>query len=292
MQNVNPADMKILSEIIFWAIHYDAVTPQMLMLKMGCKAEFAEAAFHALYSLGVISKNNPNNDKEPWIVMYVSIEDIPNEMINVLCQYGKDIKQIMKALEGLPKEKKKVTSNILSDKAHTWIDIKDEMPNEDEIVVIRMVNENKVYMQSRTELVYMEDLKIAKYCPNNDDIFLIEPPFPLYDYSPCSTNQFINKGDGVKITHWAKLKQEEIDSWHHRFDPHFKYNELKLYCGDDHIEEVYRALVLAASCIGKEAIQYPKDNEVRTKLEKAYNYICDLQAAMDRGGDVNAVGNG
>lgn len=289
MQGINPADMRILSDIIFWTIHYDYVTPQMLQLKFGCKPEFAIAAFQALYQMGVIGKNNPNDDKEPWVVMYVDIEDIPNEMINVLCQNGKDIKMIIKALEGLPKEKKKVQSNILSDKTHKWIDIEDESPNNGETVLIRIVNPNKIYMENRTELVYMEDLKIATYYPNDQDKFLIEGPFPLFDYSPCSLGRFIKYDEGAKVTHWERVIKDQLHQWKHRFDPHSKYETLKLDCSEDHIEELYRALVLAASCIGKEAIQYPKDHEVRLKLEKAYNYMCDLQATMDRGGDINAV---
>ena len=286
MNGINASDMKMLTTIIFWALHYDQVTPQLMMLHFNCKEEFAEASLVALHSIGIINKSNPGDAKEPWLVMYHEITDIPNDLLNVLQMNGYTIVQISEALKGLPKEKKKVSSNILTDKAHKWVSVADEFPEENKKCLIRFYDPEKIYLESRTEIVYLEDIKVASY---DGDKWTIDGPFPLYDFSPCSKNETIN--DGCLVTHWANATEKELEQWEHRFDPHHQYTNFSISIDDDKIESIYRALILAGSCISKEAIQYPSDTDVRIKLEEAYKYICDLQTVMDRGGDINAVDN-
>lgn len=284
MNGINASDMKMLTTIIFWALHYDQVTPQLMMLHFNCKEEFARASLVALHSIGIINKSNPGDDKEPWSVMYNEITDIPNDLLNVLQMNGYTIVQISEALKGLPKEKKKVSSNILTDKAHEWVSVADEFPEENKKCLIRFYDLEKIYLESRTEIVYLEDIKVAYYDGNE---WKIEGPFPLYDFSPCSKNETINKG--CIVTHWANVTEKELEQWEHRFDPHYQYTKFSIEIDDDKNEALYRALILAGSCISKEAIQYPSDNDVRIKLEEAYKFICDMQTVMDRGGDINAM---
>lgn len=282
MNGINQADMKMLATVIFWALHYDKVTTNLMVLHFNCKEEFAQASLVALHGLGVINRSNPNDENEPWTVMINDIGDINSDMLNILQMNGFTIKQISDALKGLPTEKKKVASNILTDRTHTWFDLDKTKPEEDKLYLIRLCNKNKIFIESRTEIVYIEDIKIAKFVNNE---WSIEGPFPLYDFSPCSKMESIN--DGCIVTHFAEVNEKEIDQWHHRFDPHHKYDSLKIYVDDDNIEDFYRALIIASSCISKEAINYPEDHEVRIKLEEAYKYICDMQTALDRGGNIN-----
>lgn len=287
MNGINQADMKMLSTIIFWALHYDTITPQLLILHFNCSEEFANAVIVAMHSMGVLNKKNPNNDKEPWIVTYTELTDIPGDMLNLLQMNGYDFKQIAEALKGLPATKKKVSSNILTDTTHSWKTIEDGYPDIDVPVVIRLFDPGKIYMESRTEIVYIEDIKIASW---NGVEWIIRGPFPLFDFSTCSKLTKVN--EGVKVTHWASSTEKEISQWDHRYDPLYNYTDLKLFVDNDHLESLYKALILAASSLSKEAIQYPSDNEIRQRYEAAYKYICDLQTAIDRGGDINALDKG
>ena len=113
----------------------------------------------------------------------------------------------------------------------------------DKLVLIRLQSPDKVFMESRTEIVYLEDLKIAKFV---NGVWEIEGPFPLFDFSPLS--KFAKLNDDTIVTHWAELSDKEIEAWHHRFDNHFEYNTFKVEIDDDKKEDIYRALILAASC--------------------------------------------
>ena len=284
MNGISQVDMRMLSNIIFWALHYDTITPQLMMLNFNCKEEFAEASIVALHSLGVLNKNNPGDNKEPWVVMYHELTDIPNDMLNVLQSNGYTLSQLGEALKGMPKEKKKVSSNILTDKTHKWISTEENMPENDTPVIIRLYNPNQIYLENRTEIVYVEDIKIASY---NGTEWIIRGPFPLYDFSMCSKMSKVN--EGIKVTHWAAPTDKEIDQWDNRYNHLFKYDELKVSIDDEHRESFYRSLILAGSCLAREVANFPKESEVRPKFEAAYKYICDLQTAMDRGGDINAL---
>ena len=276
------ADLKLLADAIFWVIHYDTVTPQMYMLKTGCTEQFAMAAFVTLHKLGLIVKDNPNDDK-PWFVTVSRIEQLPNDMINMLSANGHDLKAISEAIKGLPKEKKKPTSNILKDKAHKWIEIDNSnMPTNP--VLIRLCNPGITFVESRTEIIYAEDLKIAEW---DGGKWVIRGPYPLHDYSPCTDRDKIN--GGVDVTHWAEVTDKELEQWDHRYDSFHNYDTFSITVDDEMKEKLYHALVLAASALSNDSLQYPPEDETHKALQDAYEYICDLQVVFDRGGDIHAV---
>ncbi len=277
-------NMKMISELIVWAFHYDAITPQMIMLKLNCTADMANAIIITLHTLGILNKNDPSNDAEPWIVMINRLQDIPNHMLNVLQADGHSLEEITEALKGLPKEKKKISSNILSDRAHEWTAVQDKAPEENIPIIIRICNPEKEFIETKTEIVYLEDTKIGLWDGNK---WIICGPHPKYDFSPCSDKE--NLREGCNVTHWAKCSGTELKGWKSRLDPHHKYDHMYIDVDEDKIEDLYRSLILACSCLAKEAIHYPKDHEVRIKLEEAYGYICDFQAAFDRNGSINAI---
>lgn len=282
MQGISPADMKMLSTIIFWAIHYDTVNPNMMMLRFGCNEDFALATFTAMENIGVIQQIN----NAQWKVVASKIEELPNGLVNVLCANGFTIKDISDAIKGLPKDKKKISSNILAGETHKWNDIKEVPPTPFAPILIRMQDINQVFMESRTEIVYVEDLKIAHW---NSEKWVIEGPFPKYDFSPCSDHENVN--EDCEVTHWAEVTEEDLDHWKHRYDPSQEYEEFKIDIDDAHEEELYKATILANSLIMREAMAYPEGHENRLRLESVYRYMCDIQCAIDRGGNINnAVG--
>lgn len=278
MQGVNPADMKILATSIFWALHYDTINMNMMMLRFGCNEEFAQATFAAMEGIGVIQKINNTT----WAVCAGSIEELPNGLVNVLCANGFTIKNISDAIKGLPKDKKKLSSNILAGENHKWIDINEKKPTPFAPVLIRMQDTNKVFAESRTEIVYVEDLKIAHW---NSEKWIIEGPFPKYDFSPCSSHENVN--EDCIVTHWADVTEEDLDHWKHRFDPANEYEVFKINMDESHQEGLYKATLFANSLLMREAMAYPEDSENRKRLEEAYRYMCDIQCVIDRGGDIN-----
>ena len=279
----NPSDLKLLADAMFWVLHYDTVTPHMYMLKTGCTEQFAAATFIALSKIGIIVKSNQSSNDFNWIVTITRMDQIPNDMLNVLCANGHDIKSISNALQGLPKGKKKVESNILKDSAHKWNEIGDDVPT-DTPIIIRLTNPNITFMESRNTIIYAEDLKIASY----DGVkWTIRGPYPMYDYSPCSNKDQISSD--AEVTHWSTVNDKDIENWDHRFDQFHEYNEFKLKVDDDKSEAVYHALLLAASALSNAAVNYNPEDETRQAFEDAYQYICDLQVVFDRGGDINAV---
>ena len=124
----------------------------------------------------------------------------------------------------------------------------------------------------------MEDMKVASYDSENKT-WTIEGPFPKYDYSPLTNKDKVK--EGANITHWSKLKEGEISSWHSRLQPLHLYSYLRLEVDKEHDEMVYKALLHAMDCIvkvGGESIFMPNSG---SELGEYYETLCDLQAAMD-----------
>ncbi len=191
----------------------------------------------------------------------------------------KDIDKLSKDLlkNSVPRDHKNVISNILASDQRTWFSSEEQLPNEGEPVMIRLVDTNKVVDENLHAIIYLEDMKVATYHPGSKT-WTIEPPFPRYDYSPLSSKEKVNPE--AEISHWSKLKEGELESWKYRLKPLHLYNYLRLEVDKEHDEDVYIALIHAADCIMKvygEAILSEHD----TEFDEYYKTICDLQAAMD-----------
>lgn len=179
-------------------------------------------------------------------------------------------------------EKRKV-SNILLEKRE-WFDANEKKPPIGERVVIRFTNDNIIYGETETEVYYAEDIKVGRYLQSIEAVngesgrWVIDPPYPKYDYSPLSKKE--NLLEGSYVTHWAYPEDGELEGWDTRFDMHNKYEKLRIEVDPDQEEDVYRAFMWGASFLSrtKEFHECPDGKGIR----KLYGILCDLQYCIDK----------
>lgn len=171
---------------------------------------------------------------------------------------------------------KEIVSNILRE-ARPWRDATKVKPDPGQLVVIRITNPDIIYVETETEILPSEDMKIAKFNRNQDGvngIWVIEPPYPKFDYSPLSNKEQLYPG--TMVTHWAVPEEGEIEGWKTRFNPSGIYKKLNIEVDDDHLELVYRALIWASAYIQK---ANPDDPDAKRLASVLY----DLQYVLDTG---------
>lgn len=184
----------------------------------------------------------------------------------------------------MERKEKKVVSRVLQEERN-WISIKDKLPKIGEHVVIRFVNNSILYGETEEEIYPAEDIKIGQLVRdiNNPSKgrFIIDPPFPKYDYSPLTNKEML--GVGTEVTHWAVPFEGELENWAHRLDFNRSYHHLKLEVDPENEEVVYRALLHGSSFIanaGGEEFAKCKPGE---GMKMLYEILCDLQTCIDKG---------
>lgn len=173
---------------------------------------------------------------------------------------------------------KHIISNVLVADHRTWYCSDEDLPIDDNPVMIRLVDRNQVVNETEEAIIYLEDMKVGRYHAESKT-WTIEPPFPKYDYSPLSSKETVK--ENAEISHWSKLRKDELDSWQCRLKPLNAYSYLTLHVDPEHDEKVYLALIHAMNCIvrvGGESMFSPNSN---SELLEHYKVLCDLQAAMD-----------
>lgn len=176
------------------------------------------------------------------------------------------------------KEKIMVSKILNIEVANKWHDIeKDGYPKPGERVVIRFYSPSVIVEEKETEVIPLEEAKIAKYVvgyhDNTKGRFIIDPPYPLFDYSPLS-----NKGDinnGCIVSHWRYPSAEEINSWDNRFTVMHKYDKLLFTTDHEHMELAYRSFIWAAAYIRQFVDGEDANNMV--------GFLDDLITLMDHG---------
>lgn len=170
---------------------------------------------------------------------------------------------------------KKIVSYILKENKD-WHNVNDIKPESNQRVVIRFYSPNMIYKETEEEIVYVEEAKIGRYIRdiNNPEFgrFVIDPPYPLFDYSPLSNNGDIS--DEAIITHWAAASKEELYSWDNRYAVQGEYDNLEFRVDAEHLELAYRAFMWAAAFIRSSA-----EGE---DAEKLVCFLDDLATLMDK----------
>lgn len=174
------------------------------------------------------------------------------------------------------------TTSMLNDDNFNWNVTKESIVPIDKIIMIRMVHPDTFFNQLDTtsfpkhiqealakSYEYLEECTLAKW---NGNEWLLEPPFPLYNYSPFTDNNKI-KND-VIVEHWTEVTDELIDNWHRRFDFINDYKHLKLEVDEEHKHDVYTALLHGAAALN--AIN-------NDELIKYRDILYDLQSSLDKG---------
>lgn len=181
----------------------------------------------------------------------------------------------------MDRSEKKLVSQILTEKRE-WHDASKEKPTPNTQVVVRMVHPGIIWVENDEEILLAEDQKIATFVRTYDDpnqgSWAISPPYPLYDYSPCSNKDRLL--DGVIVTHWAIPEEGEIEGYNTRFDQINLFKKLNLEVDEEHKEDVYRALLWGAAYIQKYCPGEPEAQHLATILYDL-QYVLDTSKGID-----------
>lgn len=181
---------------------------------------------------------------------------------------------------------KKELSLILQGRSHKWFPIEDTKIIAGNPYIVRLVDKNYIMYETDDELVYREDIQIARFI---DGKWKIEGPFPKMDFSLCSERE--NLKNGVEVTHIAYPTEDDVNAFHQRYDPIYKYNKFIIDVDDNMVDELYHAIIIAKGCMSKMSINFEGNNEDLNKIQKAYDLLSDMQCVFDRGGDIHAMDN-
>lgn len=173
------------------------------------------------------------------------------------------------------RQDKQEIHNILNEK-RDWHNVEETKPDEGQLVVIRIVNPDRVAWEDDTRYYLLEDIMVAKL---NGDTWMIEPPFHKYNYSPLTDRDVLK--EGTIVTHWAVPDEDEVDNWHKRLECFNEYDELVLKVDPDHEEQVYRSLMWGAAFI-EEVYSSTTDRGSREELQQFFRTLKDLQYIIDQ----------
>ncbi|MDE6852688.1 MAG: hypothetical protein K2J67_09415 [Lachnospiraceae bacterium] len=181
------------------------------------------------------------------------------------------------------KTNKKAVSIILNDpkSSRTWIDIAERKPEPGIPVVIRIMNESITFAEDDENIIYAEDMKVARRLVDinkGKESWYIEPPYTKYDYSPLSNRDKLSKGSVV--THWAEASDEEIGWWKSRLRPIGDYNHLSLNISNEYEELMYLAIINGASFIAR-SVDGDINEEGHERETAMYGVLTDLQFCID-----------
>lgn len=268
-QNLNvfsDGEKQTLADIMYWAIARDDLNPVKLSSRFRVEMEHANTMIQFLINKKFFVVKNQR---------LVVTKDIPADLMDNLKRFY-DEELINNALKGVKPEDKREYSNILSRTQYLWFDLEEHVPENSEIVAIRVVDQNNVVDESRVDIEYSEAVYLARYTGTD---WKIEPPYLAYDLGGMTKRDAIVDDERIKATHWAEVDEVEIERWKHRFDVIGDY-ALKFETDKEHREAVYKALSTAGGIITS-ALSSITDPSFRQKVIDAYQVVSDIQNTMD-----------
>lgn len=261
----------VFANCIMYILKHDTITSGDLVSRFKLSIEAVSNIIGTMELSNVISKEDENGNHT---VLVKCADDLNEGILWFLREHGFSNEEIVSAFYALKTEDKTEISKILMEERN-WMDANENKPDLDTAVVIRIVDKNKIYYEDRTEVMYVEDIKIASWDGYN---WYICPPFPKYDYSPLSDHFEIN--DGAIVTHWATPEEGEVNAWYTRFDRIDNYH-LNIDVDPEHEEEVYRALLLGATYIAKfGGVEFTECPE-NAGLKSAYNTLYEMLSCFN-----------
>ena len=231
-----------------------------------------------LVGLGLVEINQYGENDIAFFPAVQSYFEIPapvKSMFKELCMSDDDMRVMM--LEKKFADKTEDSAILHSSRGFPWYEVAVGYPEENQPVVIRIKNPNRIAYEGKDDYTYVEDVKIASW---NGKEWKIRPPFPKYDMSPCSDHE--NVIDGCVVTHWAEATEDEIENWDKRFDYLNQYDHLEIKVDKKHHRDVYMALLYGAAALDKVIHAIDPNSSDRELLLNDYRILCDLQACMDK----------
>lgn len=265
-------DPKLLSEIIFWAIGQDFIIPEMAKEEFTLSDEETSAAIDVLLQWGVVVP-----DQNGFLIVQIQeYADLNPRTLKFLIDNGYKESQIMKVLD-LPDSQKEEISMIVNENSmYEWDDDISTVPINTPVWI--HVKAPKYAQKAKTFFRMVEDAYIAVY---DGEKWNIEPPYPKYDFSPLADRNVFK--EETIISHWAELKEDDLDKWHKRLDRSQEYSKLAIYVDEEHDKQVYRALNTACTAITTVLRNSNMNDPNYQKYQKAYKVMHDLQACFDLG---------
>ena len=258
---------KIFANCVMYILKHDTISAADLVNRFKLSIEAASNIIGTMELTSIIDNPDKNG---VYTVIAKSMDELNEGILCFLHDNGFSNEEINYAFKALTIEEKEEISNILLEERN-WINADETKPDLDTAVVIRIVDKNKIQVETRSEVMYVEDIKIASWDGYN---WYICPPFAKYDYSPLSSHSEIN--EGAIVTHWATPEEGEVNAWNTRFDRTSDY-DLKISVDSEH-EEIYRALLIGATYIAKfggvEFTECPENQG----LKSAYNALYDMMS--------------
>lgn len=174
----------------------------------------------------------------------------------------------------MERSEKKRISRILAEN-RDWHNVKDCLPPANTQVLIRFTDPGLVFAENDKEILVAENSKIGRCVrdfDNPDDItkcsWVIDPPYPKYDFSPLANKDRIN--EGAVVTHWATPTQEDLNYYNHQFDFKYEFELLRFEVDQQDEEDFYKALMNAiASLTWVYGTKEPEEQSAKDQWKEA-----------------------
>ena len=233
------------------------------------------ADFHVICSPQYM---DADGNVENAILCWMQIDE---DVRNLLIETGHTEEEIRAYIHELPDDKKETLSGILRDDQE-WIDSADELPEVNTLVAMRIVNPTLIAQRNGTQKVLEEDICIGHWDGNK---WNIEGPHPFIGYTVLIKDEAL--APGTIVSHWREATDEEIESWHHRYDPINTYGYLDIFVDSENREKVYRALIHGSNMLHRFAKSEEHQKDVFDVATDLANTLSDIAGCFDRGGIYN-----
>lgn len=265
-------ERKTLADIMYWIIARDEINLHKLAARFSVDPTSAKTMVEFLIN-------------KKFLIVYKSgkikvTDNIPKDLEWNLKHFYNDIDIEYATKGGLPQDKKKEISNILTRTNYDWFAVDEHVPENDNVVAIRIENRGDIVDESRADIEYAEAVYLARYVGTE---WKIEPPHLLYDLSTMTKEEKVSDNEKVHVTHWAEVSEDEIERWEHRLDILGDYGWMKFEVDGYEEEKVYKAITLASSIISNN-LQMMPENAFKDEVAYAYRVLIDIQNTMDQGG--------
>ena len=265
-------DEKKYTEVVIYAISHEKINLDVMKNELDLSEEELNTYIKSLSADGII-EDGFGDELE---VAISSIEDIDDILLSLLHINGYDDTFIAKCLLGF-NSTQIVKSVIIND---GWNSLDDNIPSGK--VLIRIVDNNRIYHRDRDEVYYAEDMRLAEYVNGRWELI---GPHQKYEYSPVVTRDH-KIASGCIVTHYKVPTEEELVVWNKRFNMHNHYEHLSLHIDEENEEMVYDSFTIALAALSN-SINLSADDETKHKFAKAYTVISDLQSLIDTGKEIN-----
>lgn len=263
---------KKYAEVVIYAISHEKINVDVMKNNLDLSEEELNTYIKSL-SAGRIIENSMSDEFE---VAISSIEDLDDDFLGLLHRNGYDDTFIVKCLSGF--NSTQIVKSVIIN--NDWNTLNDNIPSGK--VLIRIIDNNRIYHRDRDEVYYAEDMRLAEYVNGKWELI---GPHQKYEYSPVVTRDH-KIAPGCIVTHYKAPTEEELVIWDKRFNMHNHYEHLSLRIDDENEEMVYDSFTIALAALSN-SINLSADDETKHKFAKAYTVISDLQSLIDTGREIN-----